>query len=115
MSERDLVTPICCGGNATWVDHGPGCCYWYCKDCKNEVAAPMGPLEDPPMMMLTEDPDLLKEFEKLLKNYDTGDDDDTNTGDLFMKRCDFKLYPNIGFIEICKQGIMEKRICLTKY
>lgn len=39
--NKSALIPICCGANAVWSDSVPGKEYWFCRECKNEVIAPL--------------------------------------------------------------------------
>lgn len=64
---KSLMTPMCCGMDAKWVDNGPKLSYFYCGECRNEVLAPMAPLEEPPK---DGEKGLTKAFEYLPPNDD---------------------------------------------
>lgn len=39
----EMSNPTCCGLESIWVDHGPKLQYFYCQECKKEVAQPPAP------------------------------------------------------------------------
>lgn len=46
--DKSLMTPFCCGIQANWIDNGPRLQYFMCGECRQEVLAPLSPLEEPP-------------------------------------------------------------------